>query len=111
MTTMKKKTKYLIDTSAVRAALGTSTPPQNKHFAEEVEGGELYSSLYLRMEFIRRWFCDAARVAFTIDQCTSLSHAMIVLEQEFRPRDIKGVLAIIAETLRLHGSIHDTHTS
>jgi hypothetical protein len=36
---------------------------------------------------------------------------MVVLEQEFRPQDVKGVLAIIAETLRQRGSINDTRTA
>src|SRR4051812_44250841 len=47
-----RKTKYLIETSIVRAALGDSTNPHNTHFQQQVAGGDLFSSIYLRMEFI-----------------------------------------------------------
>ena len=103
-----KRAKYLIETSSIPAALEKSTPAHNRHFAELVKGGDLFSSFYIRMEFIRRWFCDAARVAFTIDQCTSVSHALVVLAQDFRPRNIKGTLAVMAERLSQRGTIQNS---
>ena len=82
--------KLLIESSSVRAVLGDSTKDHVKHVMEQIAGGRLYSSTYLRMEFIRRWFCDAARMAFTIDQFRDVSDALIYLEQGFSPREMKG---------------------
>jgi hypothetical protein len=96
------KTKYLIETSAVRPALGSSTTAHHQHFAEQVKGGSLWTSTYIRMEFIRRWFCDMVRIALTIEQCASVVDALVILEQDFslcrargRPhKQIKSVKAI-----------------
>jgi hypothetical protein len=104
----KKRKKYLIETSAVRAALGDSYVPQNQLLASEVEGGTLWSSVYIRMEYIRRWFCDMSRMAITISLCSDVSDALIVLEQDFKPRNVKGVLASIAMFLRERGSLSNT---
>ncbi len=80
------KTKYLIETSAVRPALGNSTAAHNQHFAEQVQGGSLWSSTYVRMEFIRRWFCDMVRMALTIAQCDDVAgRPCVILEQDFSP--------------------------
>jgi hypothetical protein len=106
-----RKTKYLIETSIVRAALGDSTDAHVSHFQQQVAGGDLYSSIYLRMEFIRRWFCDSVRMALTIDSCGSVSEALIRLEQEFSPRNIKGYLAVISKTLAQNGSISNTRAA
>src|SRR3954451_22552720 len=95
---MSKK-KYLIETSAVRAALGDSSVAQNRHLAAEVEGGSLWSSVYLRMEYIRRWFCDMSRMDFTIVICSDISDALIVLEQDFKTRNVKGILPALAKFL------------
>jgi hypothetical protein len=103
----EKKPKYLIETSAVRAATDSSTPAHNAHFREQVRGGTLWSSVYIRMEFIRRWVCDTIRVAITIDQCSSVSRALIILEQDFSGRSIKGYLACMASYLNQVGSMEN----
>jgi hypothetical protein len=105
------RTKYLVETSAVRPALGSSTTARNQHFAEEVKGGTLWTSTYIRMEFIRRWFCDLVRIALTIAQCDEIKDALIILEQDFSPRNVKGTLAGIALFLQERGAITNTHTA
>jgi hypothetical protein len=105
------KTKYLVDTSAVRPALGDSTTAHNQHFAEQVKGGSLWTSTYIRMEFIRRWFCDLVRIALTIEQCDDVSDALIILEQDFSPRNVKGTLACVAHLLRETGAISNNRAS
>ncbi len=104
----KKRKKYLIETSAVRAALGDSTVAQNQHLAAEVDGGTLWCSVYIRMEYIRRWFCDMSRMALTIDICSDVGDALVLLEQDFKPRNVKGILASIAKFLRDRGSMKNT---
>jgi hypothetical protein len=109
--TKAKPQKYLIETSAVRAALRQSTADQNGHLEEEVKDGILWTSLYIRMEFIRRWFCDTARVAFTIDMYTNVDDALIFLEQDFGIRNVKGYLAALAIFLRDRGVIRNARRS
>jgi hypothetical protein len=70
------KTKYVVETSAVRLALGNSTSAHNRHFAEQVQGGALWISTYNCMEFIRRWFCDMVRIALTIEQCNCMARML-----------------------------------
>jgi hypothetical protein len=101
------KRKYLVETSAVRPALGSSTTAHNQHFAEQMKDGRLKTSTYIRMEFIRRWVCDTIRMALTIEQCGDVADALILLEQDFRPRHVKGVLAGMAQWLRETGAIRN----
>jgi hypothetical protein len=101
----KKRKKYLVDTSAVRPALGYSTPEHVAHFKQEVEGGELFVSYYIRMEFIRRWVCGAARVAFAVAHFDSVENALYYLEQDFSQRENKTVIACIAAYLRQVGPL------
>ncbi|HVC94504.1 MAG TPA: hypothetical protein VND64_12475, partial [Pirellulales bacterium] len=89
----------------------SSTTNHNEHFAEQVKGGKLWSSTYIRMEFIRRWFCDIVRVALTIDQCDDVANALIILEQDFKPRNVKGTLAAISHLLRETEAITNARTS
>ena len=103
--------KYLIDTSAVRAAIRQSTSDHNEHFSQEVRDGVLWTSFYIRMEFIRRWFCDLARIAFTIEMYSNVDYALISLEQDFSIRNVKGVLASLAIWLRDTGAIRNVHRS
>jgi hypothetical protein len=106
-----KKTKFLIETSVVRAALGDSTRDHARHVGEQIQGGKLYTSVYLRMEFIRRWFCDAARMAFAIDQFRDVSDALVFLEQDFSPRNMKGNLAALARALRVRGVMDNSRAA
>lgn len=104
---MAKKKKYLVDTSAVRPALGHSTPKHCEHFREQAADGELWTSLYVRMEFIRVWFCEAARLAFSIAHFDDVAQALIYLEQEFSPRRNKATVAVVA-FLQQHGPLRNT---
>src|SRR4051794_2850194 len=97
---MAKTKKYLIDTSSVRAATRDSTTAQSRHFDELTEGGALWTSTYIRMEFIRVWICQCALAAFTIAQCSTVSDALVILEQDFSPRKVKALVAMIATFLR-----------
>src|SRR5258707_8839020 len=52
-------------------------------------------------------FCDLVRIALTIEQCNDGADALILLEQDFRPRNVKGMLAGIAR-LQETGAIRNT---
>jgi hypothetical protein len=104
----KKPKKYLVETSAVRPALGDSTPEHCQHFHEQVQGGNLYTSIYIRMEFIRRWVCDTIRMAILIAQCSDVADALCHIEQDFSPRSVKGALAVIQRCLREAGTMDNT---
>jgi hypothetical protein len=104
----KKKQKYLVETSAVRPALGQSTPKHCQHFSSQVADGALFTSLYIRKEFIRRWVCGAARLAFAIAQFGEVEAALYYLEQDFSQRDNKAVIATIAAFLRQIGPLANT---
>ena len=44
----------------------------------------------------------------TISMCSDVSDALIVLEQDFKPRNVKGALAVVAKFLRDRGSMNNT---
>jgi hypothetical protein len=100
--------KYLIESSTVRSALGESTPDHMEMFAQATRGGTLWTSVYIRMEYIRRRFCDDAHMAFKFAMCSDVSTALIVLEQSFKPRDVKGALASVALFLRERGAMSNS---
>ena len=104
----QKTKKYLIETSVARAILGNSTIIHNKYVASETEDGSLWSSVYIRMEYIRRFVCDTIRVAITIHQFTDVRDALIYLEQDFKPRNVKGTLAAIAIYLGERGAMQNS---
>ena len=83
-----KSTKILVETSALRPALGQSTKRHEEHFRNATAGGHLGTSVYIRMEFIRRWICDLIRLALEVDQFESVDEALVYLEQDFRPRAV-----------------------
>ena len=84
------KKKHLIRTSAVLVALGESTPSHCTAFRGVVAGGNQDTSVYIRKEFLRRWICYYIRMAFEVDQCGSLEHAMQRLNQAFRYSQRQG---------------------
>jgi hypothetical protein len=104
---MAKKKKYLIDTSAVRPALGFSTSRHCDHFPQETKDGSLWSSVYIRMEFIRVWFCEFARIAFTIEHFDNVEEAMYYLEQEFSQRQNKSDIAGIGSFVNEMGPLRN----
>jgi len=72
----KRKKKYLIETSAVSAALGESSSVHCAHFAETTADGSLHTSVYVRKEFILRWITKDIDLAFQIDHFDSVSDAL-----------------------------------
>lgn len=100
--------KLLIETSAVRAAVGASMTEQESRLRELVGEGELWASCYIRKEFIARWIADAVRMATTIAQCNSVADALIYMEQDFSPRNVKGMVAMIADLLRARGVLQNS---
>ena len=83
---MKKK-KYLIETSAVLVAMGGSTADHRDEFQRTVADGALFTSLYIRKEFIRRWICYLIHLAFYRDQFGNLADAMDHANEAFSIRE------------------------
>jgi hypothetical protein len=99
------KKKHLIETSAVPVALGESTPAHCAAFREAVVGGTQDTSTYIRKEFLRRWICYYIRMAFEVDHCGSLEHALQRLNQTFSIREAKTAIHAITLLLREKGPI------
>jgi hypothetical protein len=103
-----KKRKCLVDTSAVRPAIGTSTTAHNDYFRNRFQNDSLTASVYIRMEVIRRWVCEFIRAALLVRMAGTVSNALYILEQDFGTRQCKATIAIIAATLGKFGSLSDT---
>src|SRR5712692_5956794 len=109
---MKRRTRpsrpnYLIETSALRPALGSPSQKHNQHFAKAVEGGDLYTSVYIRMEFVRHWICYFIRAAIYVYNCDTVAHALYLLEQAFG-RGPKDALSLIQHHLTNCGVLSNT---
>jgi hypothetical protein len=98
------KPQYLVETSALRPALGSPSHKHNQHFAEAVKDGDLYTSVYIRMEFVRHWICYFIRAALLVAQCGDMANALYLLEQAFG-RGAKDALALIQQQLMQCGSV------
>ncbi|HUT94884.1 MAG TPA: hypothetical protein VMY37_35830 [Thermoguttaceae bacterium] len=107
---MGKKKKYLIETSAVPAALGESTPAHCARFVEVVADGTCWTSIYIRKEFVRRWIRYYVRMAFCADYYQDLSSALYDLEQDFSIRDVKTGQHALATFLRDKGAVQNGRT-
>ena len=103
--------KILVDTSALRPALGQSTKRHEEQFRNATADGHLWTSVYIRMEFIRRWVCDFIRLALEVDQFDSVDEALVYLEQDFSSRAVKGTVAVVATLLRENGAIQNRGTA
>jgi len=106
----KKKPKFLVETSAIPPALKATTPRYTAYFNEAIADGALYSSLYIRKEFMRRWICDTIRVALVLKQCTTWADALVILEQDFG-RKPKGTLDVVQHLLRQTGTINNSEAA
>ena len=93
---MGKKKRYLIETSAVRVAIGETTPEHSRHFEEAISDGELSTSIYIRMEFLRRWIRYYAQMALRVDCFRNLSHAVNHESESFSARDLKTLLHLLS---------------
>ena len=105
---MTKKTKYLIETSAIPVALGESTPRHCEHFNASVADGALFVSIYVRMEFIRRWIRDYIKLAALIDHFRNMADALDYVNQEFGIRRVKALNHLVSVVLRQEGEVLNT---
>lgn len=96
---MAKQNKLLIETSAVRAKVGPATKAQEQAFDTLAGSSRLYTSTYIRMEFIRRWVCDQITIAVTVSRFRDVKDALVYLEQDFSSRSVKSYIACIASML------------
>ena len=100
-----KKNKYLIETSAVQVAIGGSTAAHREEFRRTVSDGVLFTSLYIRKEFIQRWICYFIDLAFCRDQSASLADAMDHANEAFGIRDVKTLNHFTTWFMREFGSL------
>ena len=107
----RKAKKYLADTSVVPALIGVSGREHIEHVASEVQDATLWASVYIRMEFIKRFVLDSIWMALTIKQCSTMSDALHRISQDFRPRRVKACMALIAHRLAQRGEFEETDTS
>lgn len=107
LSSMSKKRKYLIETSAVRAAIGPTTDEQSKVFRGIVRDGVLFTSVYIRMEFVRLWICTCIDAALLVNQYQNVREALVILEQSFSARKVKADLSAISEMLAQREVLHD----
>jgi hypothetical protein len=107
---MSDNRKFLVETSAVLPAIGQSTPKHLQAFRDQLDGGALYTSVYIRMEFVRRWICDIIRISLRVAQCSTIDHALTLLSQSFSPREVKADLVAIGSWLRRIGAIQNGNT-
>lgn len=103
----KTNPKVLVDTSAVPAALGQVPQRQREQFKSITEQCQLFSSVYVRMESIRRFVRSYIRIAVRIAQFKSVSDALVHLEQDFGIRDVKATVRVMSEVLRRQGALSD----
>ncbi len=102
--------KPLIETSAVRAAIGGSTAAHHAHFAQLVTQ-PLWTSNYIRQEFIRRWVMTFAHASFVIAQSTDVADGLVKLEHNFKPRYLKAIIASLSGLLRETGTIQNSRAA
>ncbi len=93
---MSTKKRYLIETSAVRAAIEETTPKHSRHFEEATRDGELSTSVYIRMEFLRRWIRYYLRIALIVDCFQNLPHALNYESESFSARDVKTLVHLLS---------------
>jgi hypothetical protein len=101
---MSKK-KYLIETSAVSVAINQSTPNHYQAFREAVSDGELWTSVYIRMEFVRRWIKYFFRLATTLQHFRNIPDALRHENQSFSIRDVKAINELIASLVEKQGTL------
>jgi hypothetical protein len=103
--------KYLTETSAVSAATNASTEAHGRHYTDAVRDGQQWTSIYIRKEFIARFFCEAAYMAFFIAQRTSVRDALVLLSQGYSIREIKVDMTVIALLLDRARAMDNSQTA
>ncbi len=104
---MRTKKDYLVETSAVPVAMGESTPNHCQDLSSATSDGRCCTSIYIRMEFIRRWICDYIDTASKVDHYQTVASAMYHLEQEYKIRSIKARLHLLAAMLQQKGAVRN----
>jgi hypothetical protein len=104
----KKKQKYLIETSAVLATLGHTSAGQKAAVALATNGEACATTIYVRKEFIAFYILPIVRFAFEVSQFENVGDALVVLSQQFSPRNLKTYLLAIANILRKHGQLKNS---
>lgn len=99
--------KYLVETSAVPAALGLSTTAHRRHCDEAVRDGRQWTSIYIRMEFIRVFYCELAHMAFFISQRSSVRDSLVLLSNRFSIRKIKVDMIALGTLLEQRSAMHE----
>jgi hypothetical protein len=107
----ERVTKYLTETSAVPAATNASTEAHCRHYADAVRDGQQWSSVYIRKEFIARFFCEAVYMAYYIAQRTIVRDALVLLSQRYSIREIKVDMTVIALLLDRARAMDNPHTA
>ena len=102
----QKAPKLLVETSAVRPLIDFSASVHIDYLRNALSGDpDLWTSVYVRKEFIRRWVCDGLRAAFIAAQSKDAADAGYEIEQDFSIRNIKGFLAVLLGAIRQDGAI------
>jgi hypothetical protein len=99
--------KYLVETSAVPAAIGASTAAHCRHYTEVVRDGRRWTSVYIRKEFIHAFFCELAYAAFYISQRTSVRDSLVLLANRFSIRSIKVDVIALGILLDQQKAMHN----
>jgi hypothetical protein len=100
-----KKTKLIIETSCIPVALNESSDSHRVHFDKAIGDGEIWSSVYVRKEFIQRWIRTYIHVAFLINHYGTLDEALGYIEEDFSPRTIKTWMHALRGMLGQQGSL------
>ncbi|TWU06242.1 hypothetical protein Pla52n_19630 [Stieleria varia] len=106
-----KKRKILVETSAVRSLVGPTTSKHRSLFQDRYRDSRVYSSVYIRMEYVRRWVCSMITIALAVSRHRSVPEALVYLEQDFSIREVKSYLACVAEVLGQCGAMNDTRAA
>ena len=102
------KRKLLVETSAVRAKVGPTTEAHEQAFDNATVHSSLYTSTYIRMEFIRRWICSMIDMAVVVSRYGDVTSALTYLEQSFSIRDVKSYTACVAQFLKANGCLSNS---
>lgn len=92
-----KPNTYLVETSAVPAAVGRTTSSHRRKLEETTEGARLASSTYIRKEWLRRWFVDYVYAAQVFEASRSVEDAWRLLAQRFSGRERAVYLNLLAD--------------
>jgi hypothetical protein len=98
--------KYLVETSAVLPAIDFSLPDHNEHFRTETAGADLFGSVYVRMEVLRRWVCELIEFAELMEQCSTVADCFTHWSQLYGRRP-KLAGDLVAWMLRQNGVVRN----